>query len=89
MKIARRYPLLVAKDAEATVYAILDAMASALVEGGRVEIRGFGSFKVNYRPPRAGRNPKSGQTVAVPGKCVPHFKAAQELRNRVDTKDGS
>ena len=85
-RIARRYPLLVAKDAEAAVHAILSAMVSALVDGGRVEIRGFGTFRVNYRLPRAGRNPKSGQVVPVPGKCVPHFKAARELRKRVDTR---
>ena len=57
---------------------------SALARGGRIEIRGFGSFALNYRPPRTGRNPKSGEKVQVPAKYVPHFKAGKELRERVD-----
>lgn len=52
--------------------------------GDRIEIRGFGSFALNYRPPRTGRNPKSGEKVSVPSKWVPHFKAGKELRERVD-----
>jgi integration host factor subunit beta len=83
-RLAERYPQLIAKDAEAGVASILDAMSSALVNGQRIEIRGFGSFKVNYRPPRTGRNPKSGEKVPVPEKYVPHFKAGRELRERVD-----
>ena len=83
-KLAERYPQLVAKDAELAVKVILDAMASALARGGRIEIRGFGSFALNYRPPRTGRNPKSGDKVQVPAKYVPHFKAGKELRERVD-----
>ena len=63
---------------------ILDAMSEALVKGDRIEIRGFGSFSLNYRPPRVGRNPKSGEKVDVPEKWVPHFKAGKELRERVD-----
>jgi integration host factor subunit beta len=61
-------------------------MIMSLVKGRRIEIRGFGSFQINYRPPRTGRNPKSGQTVQVPEKFVPHFKAGRELRERVDSK---
>lgn len=83
-KLAERYPQLVAKDAELAVKVILDAMAAALTRGGRIEIRGFGSFALNYRPPRTGRNPKSGEKVQVPAKYVPHFKAGKELRERVD-----
>ena len=83
-KLAERYPQLVAKDAELAVKVILDAMAAALARGGRIEIRGFGSFALNYRPPRTGRNPKSGEKVQVPAKYVPHFKAGKELRERVD-----
>ena len=60
-------------------------MIMSLVKGRRIEIRGFGSFQINYRPPRTGRNPKSGQTVQVPEKFVPHFKAGRELRERVDS----
>ena len=83
-RLAGYYPQLVAKDAEVAVNAILDAMTSSLVSGQRIEIRGFGSFKINYRPPRTGRNPKSGENVTVPEKFVPHFKAGKELRERVD-----
>lgn len=83
-KLAARYPQLVAKDAELAVKTILDAMAGSLAQGQRIEIRGFGSFSLNYRPPRVGRNPKSGGTVNVPEKFVPHFKAGKELRERVD-----
>lgn len=86
-KLAERYPQLVAKDAELAVKTILDAMAVSLASGQRIEIRGFGSFDLNYRPPRVGRNPKSGTKVAVPEKYVPHFKAGKELRERVDGQD--
>ncbi|MET0218484.1 MAG: integration host factor subunit beta [Burkholderiales bacterium] len=85
-RLAVRYPQLVAKDAELAVKMILDAMAKSLAEGRRIEIRGFGSFGLNYRPPRTGRNPKSGEKVQVPAKHVPHFKAGKELRERVDLK---
>ena len=83
-RLAERFPQLVAKDADFAVKMILDAMAEALVRGDRIEIRGFGSFALNYRPPRTGRNPKSGDKVSVPAKWVPHFKAGKELRERVD-----
>ncbi|MDE2118686.1 MAG: integration host factor subunit beta [Betaproteobacteria bacterium] len=83
-KLAERYPQLLVKDAELAVKVILDTMAGTLVRGGRIEIRGFGSFSLNYRPPRTGRNPKSGEKVQVPAKHVPHFKAGKELRERVD-----
>ncbi len=83
-KLAEQYPQLLAKDAELAVKVILDDMASALARGGRIEIRGFGSFALNYRPPRTGRNPKTGGKVQVPAKYVPHFKAGKELRERVD-----
>lgn len=73
-----------AKDAELAVNVIFDAMTTSLMKGRRIEIRGFGSFGVNYRPPRTGRNPKSGEKVPVPEKFVPHFKAGKELRERVD-----
>ncbi|BBJ22345.1 integration host factor subunit beta [Candidatus Nitrotoga sp. AM1P] len=83
-KLAERYPQLLAKDADLAVKVILEAMAETLARGGRIEIRGFGSFALNYRPPRIGRNPKSGDKVQVPAKYVPHFKAGKELRERVD-----
>jgi integration host factor subunit beta len=72
-----------ATDAEAAVKLILDAMVKRISEGQHIEIRGFGSFGLNYRPPRTGRNPKSAVTVQVPAKYVPHFKAGKELRERV------
>ena len=83
-KLASRYKQLVAKDVEVAVNAILDAIGTSLVKGARTEIRGFGSFGVNYRPPRIGRNPKTGEKVPVPEKCVPHFKAGRGLRELVD-----
>ena len=70
-------------DAESVVTLMLDAMASTLVSGGRVEARGFGVFCTTYRPPRTARNPKTGATVAVPAKRVPHFKPGKALRERV------
>jgi integration host factor subunit beta len=70
------------------VKTLLDAMGDALTTGQRIEIRGFGSFSLNSRPPRIGRNPKSGDTVMVPEKRVPHFKPGKELRERVDAMVG-
>ena len=84
VRLAERFPQLVTKDADLAVKMILDAMTGALVRGDRIEIRGFGSFALNFRPPRVGRNPKSGEKVSVPSKWVPHFKAGKELRERVD-----
>ena len=83
-RLAERNPRLVARDADEAVNTMLDAMTDALAGGQRIEIRGFGSFALNYRPPRIGRNPKSGDRVQVPAKHVPHFKAGKELRERVD-----
>ena len=82
-RLAGLYPQLLAKDAELVVKTILDAMSGTLARGGRIEVRGFGSFGINYRPPRQGRNPKNGDQVKVPAKYVPHFKAGKELRDRV------
>jgi integration host factor subunit beta len=86
-KLAARFPQLVAKDADFAVKLILDAMMAALERGDRTEIRGFGSFDLNYRPPRTGRNPKSGEKVKVAAKYVPHFKAGKDLRERVDLRN--
>lgn len=82
-QLAARFPQLVAKDADCAVKMILDAMTEALAVGHRIEIRGFGSFALNHRPPRVSRNPKSGEKVDVPAKRMPHFKAGKELRERV------
>jgi integration host factor subunit beta len=82
--IADRFPTLTVTDADAAVDLVLEKMTHTLAAGDRIEIRGFGSFALNYRPPRQGRNPKSGNKVEVPAKHVPHFKAGKALRNRVD-----
>ena len=82
--LAARFPKLMAKDAEIAVREVLDAIGQSLSRGGRVEIRGFGSFGLNYRPARIGRNPKTGEKVHVAPKCVPHFKAGKEMRERID-----
>jgi len=82
--LAANFSQLVHKDAEISVKAILDAMSNSLKNNNRIEIRGFGSFSLNYRPPRIGRNPKTGDKVNVPAKHVPPFKAGKELRARVD-----
>ncbi|MGA9665980.1 MAG: integration host factor subunit beta [Candidatus Binatus sp.] len=83
-RLAKLHPQLQFKDAEFTVKVIIDALCSTLAKGGRVEIRGFGSFGLNYTPPRAGRNPKTGGKIRVSAKYVPHFKAGKELRERVN-----
>ena len=85
-RLAGRYPQLVAKDAEFAVKTILDAMTLSLVKGQRIEIRGFGSFSINRRPPRMGRNPRSGESVHIPEKRVPHFKPGKALREAVDKR---
>jgi len=74
----------VAKDAKIAVKEILGAIGHPLSQGCRVEIRGFGSFGLNHRPARIGRNPRGGEAVAVPAKYVPHFNAGKELRERVE-----
>jgi integration host factor subunit beta len=81
--LAARFPQLVQKDAEMAVAEILGAIQATLANGDRIEIRGFGSFSLNYRPPRQGRNPKTGEPVAVAAKWVPSFKPGKELRERV------
>lgn len=83
-RLAEQFPQLTLKDIELTVRTILDQMSQSLAKGNRAEIRGFGSFTLNYRPPRKGRNPKSGASVSIPAKYVPHFKPGKELRDRVD-----
>lgn len=83
-RIAAKQSQLSAKDCEFAVKAILEYMSQVLSEGGRIEIRGFGSFSLHYRVPRIGRNPKTGTPVALSGKYVPHFKPGKELRDRVN-----
>jgi len=83
-RIAREQPHLPYKDVELSVKTLIEQMAKNLATGQRIEIRGFGSFSLHYRPPRIGRNPKTGEAVALSGKYVPHFKPGKELRERVN-----
>jgi integration host factor subunit beta len=78
------HPELSVKDVELAVKLMLDQMTDALASGERIEIRGFGSFSLHYRGPRMGRNPKTGETVPLPAKYVPHFKPGKELREQVN-----
>lgn len=81
--LAEQFSQLTHRDAELAVKAILDSMSDALARGHRIEIRGFGSFAVTRRPPRTGRNPRSGEQVAIPEKRVPHFKPGKALRESI------
>jgi integration host factor subunit beta len=83
-KLSTKQKQLAYKDVELAVKTILDRMGQSLSNGERIEIRGFGSFSLHYRPPRMGRNPKTGASVALGSKYVPHFKPGKELRERVD-----
>ena len=83
-KLASENPHLTQRDVERVVSVILDSMTGALESGGRVELRGFGAFSVRARPARAGRNPRTGDTVAVKAKRVPFFKSGKELRERLN-----
>lgn len=86
-RLAARFSQLTRVDTELSVKTILDAISGHLAQGDRVEVRGFGSFSVHSRPPRLGRNPKTGERVPVPEKRVPHFKPGSELRDRVNGSD--
>ncbi len=83
-KVASKNPQLSQKDVELAVKSMLEEMSKTLATGGRIEIRGFGSFSLHYRAPRLGRNPKTGESVGLNGKFVPHFKPGKELRERVN-----
>jgi integration host factor subunit beta len=82
--LAARQPHLKPEDVEFAVRSLLEMMSDALTNGQRIEVRGFGSFSLHFRPPRMGRNPKTGESVELPGKHVPHFKPGKELRERVN-----
>ena len=81
--LGQRQRHLKTEDVELAVKALLEMMSASLASGGRIEVRGFGSFSLHFRPPRMGRNPKTGASVALTGKHVPHFKPGKELRDRV------
>ena len=82
--IARRPPQLSTRDVELSVKTLIEQMSRTLAQGGRIEIRGFGSFSLHYRGPRIGRNPRTGEKVGLAGKYVPHFKPGKDLRYRVN-----
>ena len=84
-KLFGKLPTLKEEDITLSVALLLESVRVTLEKGRRVEIRGFGSFALNYRPPRNGRNPKSGEAVVVPSKYVPHFKPGKELKERVNS----
>ncbi len=83
-KISLKQNHLAHKDIELSIKSIIEQMSTSLAKGDRIEIRGFGSFSLHFRPPRIGRNPKTGDAVSLPGKHVPHFKPGKELRERVN-----
>jgi integration host factor subunit beta len=85
-ELAARFSQLTHRDAEHAVKTILDAMSDALARGHRIEIRGFGSFSISHRLPRMGRNPRNGDSVAIPERRVPHFKPGKALREAVDLR---
>jgi len=82
--LAQKQKQLAFKDVELAVKTMLEHMAQTLANGDRIEIRGFGSFSLHYRPPRVGRNPKTGDSVTLEAKYVPHFKPGKEMRERVN-----
>ena len=86
--LSERQTLLNYRDVELAVKLILEQMSGSLSGGDRIEIRGFGSFTLHHRPARVGRNPKSGESVTLDEKYVPHFKPGKELRDRVNAAAG-
>jgi integration host factor subunit beta len=85
--LANQFPQLTHLDVTIAVQSMLDSMTVALVNNDRIEVRGFGSFSVNTRPPRIARNPKTGEKIQVEVKHVPHFKPGSDLRKRVKNSD--
>ncbi|HEB86029.1 MAG TPA: integration host factor subunit beta [Gammaproteobacteria bacterium] len=82
--LAKKQPQLAYRDVELAVKTMIEHMGTNLANGERIEIRGFGSFSLHYRPPRTGRNPKTGDSVILDAKYVPHFKPGKEMRERVN-----
>ena len=83
-KIGATQAQLPVRDIELAVKTMIEHMSQTLAQGRRIEIRGFGSFSLHYRAPRIGRNPKTGESVGLSGKYVPHFKPGKNLRERVN-----
>ena len=85
-KIGASQAQLPVRDIELAVKTMIEHMSQTLAQGRRIEIRGFGSFSLHYRAPRIGRNPKTGESVGLSGKYVPHFKPGKGLRERVNDR---
>jgi integration host factor subunit beta len=83
-RIVEKQPSLARRDVETSVNAVLECLSNSLGRGDRIEIRGFGSFSLHYRPPRKAHNPKTGARVFTEAKYTPHFKPGKELRERVN-----
>ena len=83
-RVAQKHEQLPPKDIEWAVKMMIGHLSQALANGSRIEIRGFGSFSLRYRAPRVGRNPKTGETVDLQSRYIPHFKPGKELRERVN-----
>lgn len=83
-RLAEANPHLFQRDVERIVSTIFDEITSALAEGDRVELRGFGAFSIKTRGSRTGRNPRTGASVDVGEKCVPYFKTGKKLRERLN-----
>lgn len=81
--LAEKQEHLAQKDIELAIRSLINLMSSSLSSGERVEIRGFGSFNLHYHPPRVGRNPRTGESVDIQGKFVPHFKPGKDLRKKL------
>lgn len=88
-RLAARQSLLTAKDVELAVKVMIEQLSETLAGGERIEIRGFGSFSLHHRAPRLGRNPKTGESVALEARSTPHFKPGKELRDRVNDSAGT
>lgn len=89
LRLAEKYPQLLHYDVERIVGTVFDEISNALARGNRVELRGFGTFSIKHREARKGRNPRTGESVAVSEKCVPFFKTGKQLRDRLNDIDGS
>jgi len=89
LRLAERNPHLYQRDVERIVATVFDEISVALARGQRVELRGFGAFSVKRRDARQGRNPRTGETVAVTSKCIPFFKTGKQLRDRLNDKAGA
>ena len=86
--LTKRQPHLLPRDVELAVNCILEQMSVAILQGERIEIRGFGSFSIHHIAPRMGRNPKTGEVVHISAKRTIHFKPGKELRDKVDEAKG-